>query len=98
METNKNLERVDSLMRQAFGPLEGEAPAWFETRVMARLAAKREESFWESLRAAAKPFLVSGWALAAALGIMLIYSGTSGTQETAVAAYLNGGVLASWLM
>lgn len=73
---NKRLpdDALDNLLKQL--PLE-EPPAWFETRVMARIRAEKEKSFWQKVQHVLSGSSIN-WVLpvgsAAALGTILILS------------------------
>lgn len=98
MNGNKNLEKLDMLLADAFKRDGGGATPGFEGRVMAHILSKRtRDSIWDVLRAAAKPLLVSGWAAAVILAVMA-FSGSGNSGDAVVAAFMNGGAASRWLV
>lgn len=97
MNEEKSLTLVDGLLEDAFAPKGGEAPQSFECGVMARITGlQRGESFWDVLRAVARPLLVSGWAAAALLGLVA-WRGLDHGREVAMAAVMNADAVSRWL-
>lgn len=98
MNEDKVYQKLDRLLSGVFAPLEGAATPGFEARVMARIMeTRREQSFWDFLREAASPILVSGWATAALLAFVAL-KGLGESRDIALAALVNGDAVSRWLV
>jgi len=98
MNEDKVYQKLDSLLSGVFGPLDGAATPGFEARVMARIMdTRREQSFWDFLREAASPILVSGWATAALLAFVALKD-MGESRDIALAILVNGDAVSRWLV
>lgn len=98
MNDKEHFEKLDMLLARSFKPGGPGATPGFEARVMASiLSTRRQDSLWDVLRAAARPLLVSGWAAAAILGFLAL-RGLGASDDAMVAAFMNGGAAARWLV
>ena len=98
MSEDKVYQKLDRLLSGTFRPLEAKATPGFEARVMARIMeTRREQSFWDFLREAASPILVSGWATAALLAFVA-FKGLGASRDIALAALVTSDSVSRWLV
>ncbi len=87
MDREERMKRVDDVMHAAFGAgVDGQAPDWFQARVMARVAESGAgRGFWAMFGRVARPVLATGALAAAALAwVSLTTAPGPGYMETAL--------------
>ena len=97
MSGEREFQRLDVLLGEAFRPDAGNLPAGFEGRVMARIMEARERpGVWEMLLRASRPLFAAGAATAAVLGL-IVHNAARAGGDAVLASLVSGDPLARWL-